>query len=357
MSRNARFFYIAGVLAIALCAPGWFIDPTLFWAAYLAAWWFCMAIAMGALANVWIHNLTGGQWGEAMRAPLLRMSSAAPLLAVLFLPVLFGLEALYSWASIPGSNDLRWSGELSSPEFKRLWLTPWFFMIRSIAYLLIWAVLSWLTTTRRFARSRPFSAAALIVLTITSGLAAIDWIMSLMPLWYSTAFAPLLLIGQMLAGCAAGVLAAAVQSTAARSVYRDLGNLLLVYVLTWAYLAFTQYLIIWAEDLPSEISWYVVRLHTAWYWIGWLLVTCHFFLPLLVLLSRTAKQAPLALAGIAGLLLLLHLIDVWWLIIPSVRPHSANVLWLGPLAMLGLIALFIGRVRGSTPSQQEALRG
>jgi hypothetical protein len=255
------------------------------------------------------------------------------------------LHELYPWAADAAEGSARWSGELSSPEFKRAWLAPAFFAVRSVVYLAIWLVLERMTRNPRYARSRPFSAAALLVYWTTASLAAIDWLMSLMPLWYSTAFPPLVVTGQMLAGFAAGALAAALQAKATKSVFRDFGNLLLVYVLSWAYLAFTQYLIIWAENLPHEISWYVARLHTDWYWVGWLLVTCHFFLPLLILLSRDAKEAPLTLAALAAGLLLLHLVDVWWLVVPSVRPHAANVLWLAPLTAAALIALASAHLR------------
>src|SRR5205814_9046836 len=136
-----------------------------------------------------------------------------------------------------------------------------------VVYLAVWVALERLTRRPRFSRSRPFSAAALIIYWISASLAAIDWLMSLMPMWYSTAFPLLIVTGQMLAGFAAGVLVAAIQTKAPQSIFRDLGNLLLTYVLTWAYLAFTQYLIILAANLPHEISWYVVRLHTDWSWI------------------------------------------------------------------------------------------
>jgi hypothetical protein len=335
--------YVPGAILLALCIPGWMLDRTLFWAVYLAAWWFCTGVALGGLANVWIHNLTGGAWGEAVRTPMLGLARALPLLALLFVPVLFGVHDLYPWAA--GEGAARWTGELSSPGFKSAWLDPGFFAARSIVYLLIWLGLERATRSPRYARSRPFSAAALLVYWTSASLAAIDWLMSLMPLWYSTAFPPLVVTGQMLAGFAAGAFVAAYRVRAPKLVFRDFGNLLLVYVLSWAYLAFTQYLIIWAENLPHEIGWYVARLHTGWYWVGWLLVTCHFFLPLLILLSRDAKEAPRALGALAAGLLLLLLVDVWWLVVPSVRPEALNVLWLAPLAAAAVATLASAHVR------------
>jgi hypothetical protein len=145
--------------------------------------------------------------------------------------------------------------------------------------------------------------------------------------------------GQGLAGAAFGVLAVSLQPSASRPVLHDLGNILLTYVLLWAYLAFTQYLIIWSENLPDGIVWYTRRLDTAWWWIALLLVAFHFFIPLLVLLSRAAKRAPLVLGGLAAALVCMHLVDAWWLIVPSVAATSVHVLWVAPLAATGVMAL------------------
>jgi hypothetical protein len=335
-----------GLVLLALCIPGWFVDPVLFWAAYLAAWWFCAGIALGGLANVWIHNLTGGEWGDTIRSAQLAHARALPLLALLFIPLLVATPALYPWAAHAGDGAARWHGELSEAGFKSIWLTPWFFTARSVFYLLVWVVLERVSRLARFERSRPWSAAALLIYWTIGSFAAIDWLMSLVPLWFSTAFPPLAVTGQMLAGFAAGALVAALRAGAPKSVYRDLGNLMLVYVLCWAYLAYTQYLVIWAENLPHEIAWYVPRLDTGWRAAAWMLVVFHFFVPLCVLLSRDAKQAPRIMGWLAGGLLGAHLVDAWWLVVPSVRPESLHVLWLGPLAAAALLLIcngWIGR--------------
>jgi hypothetical protein len=139
------------------------------------------------------------------------------------------------------------------------------------------------------------------------------------PEWQSTVFGMLIMIGQGLAGLSFGIVALAVAGVRRPGVFRDLGNLLLTYVLMWAYLAFTQYLIIWAENLPDEISWYVPRVQTGWLWVGSALILAHFFVPLLVLLSRNAKNAPAVLGALAGALLVAHVVDVFWLTVPSVH--------------------------------------
>ncbi|HJV79462.1 hypothetical protein [Noviherbaspirillum sp.] len=328
----------AGMIVLAvLCIAGWWFARTAFLAAYLAAWWFCSGLVMGGLANVWVHNLTGGTWGEAIRAPLLGNARHMWLLAVLFLPLLFGMQDLYPWALHAANGSQRWAGELQvkSAGFKSAWLTPWFFILRSVAYLLVWSLLGHLSQRVALQRSPRFSAAALIVYGLTVSLAAVDWIMSLMPLWYSSVFGLLAGTGQMLSGMALAVLLATRRHPLpAAMVFRDLGNLLLMYVMTWAYLAFTQFLIIWSANLPHEIVWYVARMHGGWLLIAWLLALFHFFLPLLILLFRHAKEAPLLLGWLAAGLLVVHLLDVCWMILPSLSPGWMQWAWSVPLAVL-----------------------
>jgi hypothetical protein len=244
----------------------------------------------------------------------------------------------------------RWSGDYAAPAFKNLWLNPLFFIARSIAYLLIWIALAFLSLRPALQRSRPFSAAALIVYGISVSLAAVDWIMSLMPAWYSSVFGWLIGTGQMLGGMALAVMLVARSAAPARSVLADLGNLLLMYVLTWAYLAFVQFLIIWAEDLPHEIAWYLPRMRSGWLIAAWLLVLFHFAAPLLILLSRHAKQSARLLGWLAASLLAARLLDAWWLVLPSVA-MPAGSLWIAPVAAAALGALFLPLRPFGAPAQ------
>jgi hypothetical protein len=330
------------ILAALTCLGAWEAARTAFLGAYLAAWWFCSGLVMGGLANVWIHNLTGGAWGEAIRAPLLDRSRSMVLLALLFLPLLFGLRELYPWAANASAGVQRWAGELParSAGFKSTWLVPWFFVLRSLCYLLTWLLLAHASTRPALHRSPRFAAFALIVYGVSVSMAANDWIMSLMPLWYSSVFGLLAGTGQMLSGMALAIALAARRPAAPPPiVFRDLGNLLLMYVMTWAYLAFTQFLIIWAANLPHEIVWYVARMQGGWLFVAWLLALFHFFVPLLVLLFRQAKRAPALLGALAVGLLVFHLLDVWWMILPSLSVQGMQVLWTAPLAALAFGAV------------------
>jgi hypothetical protein len=163
--------------------------------------------------------------------------------------------------------------------------------------------------------------------------------------------------GQMLVGMALAVLLAArARHPPAAIVFRDLGNLLLMYVMTWAYLAFTQFLIIWAANLPHEIVWYVARMRGGWLLIAWLLALFHFFLPLLILLFRNVKEAPTLLGWLAAGLLAFHLLDVWWMILPSLPAAWMQWLWTAPLAALAFGAAALLSVGSLYPLRLEARR-
>jgi hypothetical protein len=299
---------------------------------WLAVWFFWIGTAMGGLANVWLHNLSGGAWGEAIRSPLRRAGKQLPWTSLLVVPVLAGMTLLYPWAGNAADGIARWQGELSAAAFKNAWLSPPFFAARSVVYLLVWNGLALATARPSLERSKPLSAAALIIYGFSMSAAAVDWIMSLMPLWYSSVFGWLVCIGQMLAGMAFGIVRAVRASGSRPGVYRDLGNLLLMYVLMWAYLAFSQFLIIWAENLPHEIVWYVARRSEPWLAVSWLLAVFFFFAPLLVLLSRHVKETPGLLDLLARALLVLQLLNTCWLVLPSLAVDPRQWLWAVPLA-------------------------
>ena len=285
---------------------------------YLAAWWCCLGIVLGGLVVVWIHNLTGGAWGELLRAPLLELARYLWILALLFLPIPFGLATLYPWAATATQGVLRWKHEIPTHDavFKSMWLTPEGFSLRSLAVLAVWLFLAAMSRSPRWTRSARFASAALVIYGVTVSIAAVDWIMSLMPLWYSSVFGLLLATGQACAGLALGTWMAA-RRRAPPQVLQDLGNLLMTAVITWAYLAFMQYLIIWAEDLPHEIAWYLARRDEFWPLMAWLLALGHFVLPTLALLFVRVKRSPGKLATVALTVLVMHALEACWLVFPS----------------------------------------
>ena len=288
---------------------------------YLFAWLLFLGLALGGMANLMLHNLTGGSWGVAVRPAFLAATRLVPLAALLGIPVILGMRSLY-----PISD----SG----------WFAPGFFAGRTVFYLVLWSALAMLLLR---SRSSGLSAAGLIVYAFSMSLAAIDWIAALMPQWYSTGFGLIVGVGQMLGAMALAIADAGLRTRKAessRQVFHDLGNLLLMYVLTWAYLAFMQFLIIWVGNLPREIAWYLPRLQTGWVALAIILVVFHFFAPLAILLSRAAKRSPLLLGALAAAVLVVHAIDVYWLVAPSVRPSGFDIAWLDPVALAALGALW-----------------
>jgi hypothetical protein len=335
--------YIAVLLVLLACVAGWRADRTALLAAWLAAWWCWIGLLMGGLAQVWLHNLTGGDWGEAIRAPLLSLGRTVWFVSLLFLPVLLAMPELYPWAPHADSGPARWAGELAAPGFKSAWLQPWAFVLRSVLCLVVWNLLAWFSQPARLARSRAFSAVALIAYALSASVAAFDWIMSLMPLWYSSVFGLLVLMAQGAGGMALAILLVLRQGERRGLLFGDLANLLLAYVMTLAYLGFMQFLIIWAENLPHEIVWYTARRVGAWPDIARMLALLLFAVPTAALLLRAVKRSPAGIAWIAWLVLVMLLVHAWWLVMPSLPAASRDWPWaapLGALAVASVLALF-----------------
>jgi hypothetical protein len=260
---------------------------------------------------------------------------------------------LYPWALRPEGD---WTRIYARPTFVRAWLTPAFFTVRLVVYAFVWW---WLARPESLA-TKGRVAASFVAYAIATTLAAVDLIMSLLPAWYSTGFGLLVMSSQALSGAAAATLFAC--SRAPRGwpgagpvpVTRDLGNLLLMWTMSWGYLAFMQFIVIWAENLPREIAWYVPRLQTGWQWVGLALVFTQLALPFFALLWRSMKDRPERLARVAMLMLASSALDAAWMVIPSVDAHSLHALWLPPLAFGGIGLLLFGGLGVPVPAAANA---
>ena len=311
-TRIQRQALIVCVAGIVICAIGAVFSPEHLFRAYLVAWNFWLGIALGSLVLLMIQYLTGGAWGLLLRRIFEAAAGTLPLLALLFLPLIAGLPSLYVWTQPQIVAD--------SPELlhKAAYLNPEAFEIRAAIYLGLWSLLAlllnrWSSKQDRFGaavdlsrRCSTLSGPGLAICGVTVTLASIDWIMSLEPQWYSTIFPPLYGAGQVLSGMAFSVVVVMLLADhlpLAGMIHaqqrRDLGNLLLAFVMMWAYLSFSQFLIIWAENLPEEIPWYLHRIEGGWQWIAIALVLFQFAMPFLLLLLRDAKENSQRLAGIA----------------------------------------------------------
>lgn len=337
ISRNEGIAAVIGLLALAACLLLGLHAPREVLLSYLFAWLFWLAPALGSLGLLMIHALTGGDWGLALRPALLAASRRLPLMAVLLLPVLIGMALLFPWANAQAAAD---------PELarQRWWLNVPFFVIRAVVVFALWL---WLAHGMRRRLGTPaaagFAAGGLILYALTISVAAIDWVVSLVPRWHSTTFGILLGTSQLLTAAGLAIWVSVAGRDAASPWWtsrrlNDLGSILMVLVLAWGYLAFMDYLTVWIADLPSETVWYLPRVKTGWRWLGAFLVVFHLALPFAVLLSRQAKQRAAWLAGVAGWLFVAQIGYAAWLVLPGLRDHA--LAWSDPLAWIGIGGLW-----------------
>jgi hypothetical protein len=377
LNRLRQRGLIAGGVGLVLCLIGAFLDPAQFWQSYLLAYVFWLQVPLGCLAILMLHHLVGGHWGIVIRRFLETGAMTLPMMALLFVPLVFGLTRLYSWTD---PNTVAQSELL---QHKSVYLNIPFFLARTVLYFVVWIGLAYglnrwslqqdQTGEPALAgRLRRLSALGLILYVLTTTFAAYDWLMSLEPEWYSSIYGVLFMVGQVLAAFAFAVIMLRWGSKrpplveqVSRFDFNDLGNFMLGFVMIWAYIAFSQFLIIWSANIPEEAIWYNHRSQGGWQWIGLLLILVHFALPFLLLLSRRAKrQAPL-MAALALLLIVMRLVDLFWLIAPAFHPTGLHIHWLdivAPVALGGLwLAAFAWQLAGKPllprhdPRLQEAL--
>jgi hypothetical protein len=336
---------MAGIMVATAVAIGR-ASPARLMLSYLFVFIFFTGLSVGSLALLMIHALTGGSWGWQLRQPLLAAARALPLQALLAVPVLGGMHLIYPWAR---SDVLAADALLRQQAW---YLNDSFFVIRSGVYFLLWLIGLWAMT--RNSGGQPshapgrsgVAAPGLIVLALTTLFAATDWIMSLMPHWHSTVFGMLIATGWVLSAAALAVLCSGAQHG------RELGNLLLMLVLAWGYLAYMQYLTIWIADLPDENSWYLPRTQTSWRFLAETLFAGRFLLPFFLLLWRRLKRSTVGLASVAVLLILTGVIDAFWLTVPSMVRAGLVITPADILMLLGIGSLWLAVYQGQRRTPQ-----
>jgi len=353
---------IAGAAGAAVSLVGALLNARQFFQSYLMAYMLCLGITLGCLALGMVHQLSGGAWGVLIRRPIGAATRVLPIMTVLFLPILLGMRTLYPWtdANLVAADEVL--------QHKRLYLNVPFFVARAVFYFAVWNLLTYLLNAwsleqdqnpdpRLARRMQKLSAVGLLGYGLTITFASFDWLMSLEPHWFSTIYGVLIMGGQALSAMAFMIAALVwlgrrppLDRIVAPAHFHDLGNLMLAFVMLWAYFSFSQYLIIWAGNLPLEISWYQHRLQTGWRTVGVTLILFHFAVPFVVLLSRTVKRAPELLIKVALGMLVLRLVDLFWLIAPEFHENGLVVHWLDivlPLSMGALwLAAFVWQLRG-----------
>jgi hypothetical protein len=340
-----------------------------------------VGIALGALILLGALHASSARWSVVLRRFVETVPQSLPLFALLFVPIALGMGRLFVWVDPHGLQ-----GELAhAVESKLPYLNPRAFLVRAVVYFVFWIAVAHLLRTWSVRqdsaggialtrRQRRLGTGALPFLALTLTFAAFDWMMSLDPRFFSTIFGVYWFAGSFMATFAVVILAA----TATRDDpaafghhmnlehFHSLGKFLLAFTAFWAYIAFSQFMLIWIANIPEEVPWYILRIDGGWRWVGAFLALFHFVVPFFLLLSRDLKRSPRALSAVAAWLLVAHWVDLYWLVMPHLHPDGPRP-WIFDLtAFVGVgaaaAAFTLLRMRGAAtvpvrdPHLEDSLR-
>ena len=361
-----------GVAGLALCAVGFAAGREQFFKSYLLAYVFWVGVSLGSLALMMVGHLSGGAWAVVIRRVNEASSRVLPFMAILFVPIAFGVHELYIWAN---PDIVAHDAVL---QHKAPYLNVPFFIVRTAIYFTIWSSLAFLISKLSLdqesgehgqaLKMQRLSGGGLVLYALTVLFMSVDWIMSLDPHWFSTIYGILFMGGQGLSAMAFTIAVIVLLSRTepmsrviAPAHLHDLGKLMLAFVMLWAYFSFSQFLIIWSANLPEEIPWYLKRMGGGWGYVGLGLIFLHFALPFVLLLSRDLKRNGRTLIGVALAVIVMRLVDLFWLIGPLGhndpaeaghyvgQPAILHLHWLdavAPIAVGGIwVAIFLWQLQ------------
>jgi hypothetical protein len=343
----------AAVLGGLLCAILGAGNPKQFFFSWLVSFMFFLSLALGGLFFVLIQYAAQGGWGIVLRRIGETVFATIPLMAVLFLPLLLGLHDLYEWSheeAVAGDALLQW---------KAPYLNVPFFLIRALVFFGIWSFIALLYYRGSrsqdatgdpavSARLRKFAGPAIIVLALTQSFAAIDWIMSLTPHWYSTIFGVYFFAGSFVGFIALlSIIAVAMRGAGLLDTVisvehlHDVGKLLFGFVAFWAYIAFSQFFLMWYANLPEETIWYKARMEGSWLTVSLVLMAGHFVAPFFYLMGRDVKRKGATLAIGAAWLLTMRYLDLYWQVMPTLHPEGFRPSLLDVAAFVAVGGCFV----------------
>jgi hypothetical protein len=345
------------ILVAALLVPEYREQALRSW---LLGFVFWGGIGFGSIGILLLQYLTGGAWGVVIRRILEAGSRTLPVLFVLFLPIMFGITRLYAWTHMEGDRII---------EHRQPYLSVGWWVFRAVLYFVLFGSISYFinkwsieqdkTTdddlaAKYLADAGKFSGPAVIFFVLTVTFAAVDWVMTLDPHWYSTMWGLLFVAGWALSTFSFSVVILAwlsdrepMNRVVGKRHFHDIGKLMLAFTMVWAYFNFSQYLIIWSGNLPEETKWYLPRIQGGWGAIALALIVFHFAFPFLVLLSRDIKRNSKWLAALAVFILIMRLIDTYYLIGPSptIGSHSEEIgfhlSWMDFVAPIGVGGIWL----------------
>ena len=348
---QTQSLFIGLVGAVASIA-GAFLAPGSFYSAYLIGFMFWLGLSLGCMAILMLHHLVGGAWSIVIRRILESGMMTLPLMFVLFIPILLHLPRLYPWA-----QPDKLASDAKMADIAHSYLNFNGILLRYILYFVIWFGMAyflnrWSTEQDSIAgqstlRFRAMSSIGLVIYSLTISFAVIDWVMSLQARWISTIYGLLFVAGEALSAfCFVVVIERILGKRKPMSEYltdtevHDHGKFMLAFVMVWAYFNFSQWLIIWAGNLPEEIPWYVRRLNGGWETVGLFLVVFHFAIPFALLLSRQLKRKARTLVRLASWLIFMRIVDIFWHIEPSAHA-TFHLSWLHFTVVAGIGGLWM----------------
>jgi hypothetical protein len=358
---------LLGVILVVVTLVGASMNPA-GWYSYLMAFAYWAGISFASVILLMIFHATHARWVTVLRRPIEAMSSSIGIFLLLFIPLAIGMKHVYVWVDPPDSLGRE---ALKLIHGKAAYLNTTSFIGRSIVYFVLaifvsWRLASWSQQQDKtgnimlLQKQRNLGAGALPFIGLAMTFAAFDWLMSLNPTWFSTVFGVYYFGGSLVS--ALSLLAIITKRGRERGVFggnmndehtHNIGKLMLAFVCFWTYIAFSQLMLIWIAGLPDETPFYITRFSRGWAGVGILLIIGHFFIPFGALLSRSLKRNPKQLAIVAGWILFIHLVDIFWLVMPSRDPEGLALRWTDVTAFFGVglvgIAYGVSRMRGKLP--------
>ena len=359
--KPSLFIGIAGLLASAL---GWMLDPTAFFRAWLPSYIFWFSIVAGSLAVLMLQYITGGEWGLMIRRPLGASARTMGLMLILFIPIAVGLRQIYPWA------NPAWPGFHEVQELKGGWLNPSRFLLFTGIYFAFFLLFAWrirVLSLEFYKERSPYvelarrrwAASGLVLIVLMLTFASIDWMMSTEPKWNSTVYGITFVVGCALSAFAFVTFfltrltgTEAMGGVLKQSHLRDLGNLMLAFVMFYAYTTFSEFLVIWYANTHEEIPHYLIRRQGVWGWLAAAMILFHFFLPFFLLLMRPIKDRPQTIGIVTVIILVMRYVAIYWLLAPSWYGEHFVYSWMDLASLVGIGGLFmwafIGQLKGQT---------
>ncbi len=355
---------VIGLVGLLASVFAWLHDPTAFFRAWLPSYIFWFSIVAGSLAVLMLQYITGGEWGLMIRRPLGAAARTMGLMVILFIPIVLGMKQIYPWA------NPAWPGFQEVQHLKGQWLNPSRFLLFTGIYFAFFLLFAWRIRALSLAfykdqspyvelARRRWAAAGLVLVVLVLTFASIDWMMSTEPKWNSTIYGITFVVG-----CALSSLAfvtffltrlattEAMGGVLKPSHLRDLGNLMLAFVMFYAYTTFSEFLLIWYANTHEEIPHYLIRRQGLWGALAGAMILFHFFLPFFLLLMRPIKDRPQTIGIVTVLLLVMRYVAIYWLIAPSFYGEHFVYSWMDLASLVGIGGLFlwafIGQLKGQT---------